>query len=266
MALFRIFCLLAVFSISSLAATETNPNCPNILVSVYSNSSSQWTMKLAEQIANGALNASANVRIRRVNETSCDDMLWSDGIALGSPVCKSKIVYQYYLMNVWSSLGDWGIMYILFIINRLGNHVGRNETFPRKPPNKLFRMANYSINKQSGCCVYHWWACGWWERRNDGVDTDGVASYEYGDHWMWLWKCMYMYVLCYSILLSPLILFLLVSKTNLKICSIPPNLRLKIISTIDIFCMFCCDWLHYISHCAHIKYQILFNHRQSMGS
>lgn len=69
-------------------------SCPNVLVAYYSASSAQWTAKLANAVAAGAAGAGANVRLLRTNETACGDLLWADGIALGSPVYWATVSSQ----------------------------------------------------------------------------------------------------------------------------------------------------------------------------
>jgi len=64
----------------------TDELCPKILVTFYSGSASQYTAKLAAEVAAGASDAGATVTLLRTNETSCADLEAADGIALGSPV------------------------------------------------------------------------------------------------------------------------------------------------------------------------------------
>ena len=70
----------------SKAELSNNASCPNVLVTFYSASSAQWTAKMALAVSAGAASSGANVRLLRTNETTCDDLLWADGVALGSPV------------------------------------------------------------------------------------------------------------------------------------------------------------------------------------
>ena len=68
------------------AGRVDNTTCPNVLVTYFSESEVQWTRKLAQSVAQGAEAAGATTKLLRINETSCDDLLWADAIALGSPV------------------------------------------------------------------------------------------------------------------------------------------------------------------------------------
>jgi NAD(P)H dehydrogenase (quinone) len=43
------------------------------------------TKKMAEEIARGAEGADAEVRLKRVEEATNEDLLWADGIIIGSP-------------------------------------------------------------------------------------------------------------------------------------------------------------------------------------
>jgi NAD(P)H dehydrogenase (quinone) len=43
------------------------------------------TRRMAEEIARGARDAGAEVRVKKVEETKNEDLLWADGIIIGSP-------------------------------------------------------------------------------------------------------------------------------------------------------------------------------------
>jgi NAD(P)H dehydrogenase (quinone) len=98
---------------------DATATCPQILVTYYSFSVDQWTSKLASEVATGATDAGANVRLRRTNETSCDDMLWADGIALGSPVYWAGLSSQAkaFLEAVQSDCFGWPVTQLL---NKVG--------------------------------------------------------------------------------------------------------------------------------------------------
>ena len=79
--------LLVCCVVCGVAAVHVdNTTCPNVLVTYFSESEVQWTRKLAQSVAQGAEEAGATTKLLRINETSCNDLLWADAIALGSPV------------------------------------------------------------------------------------------------------------------------------------------------------------------------------------
>ena len=55
----------------------------NVLVSYFSHTGN--TAKMAEAVASGAKSAGVEVKLKKVEETSLDDLKWSDGIIIGSP-------------------------------------------------------------------------------------------------------------------------------------------------------------------------------------
>ena len=66
------------------AASATHAPPPKILVAYHTETNR--TGSLAALVAAGAHEAGADVRLLPVNNISCDDMRWYDGLALGSPV------------------------------------------------------------------------------------------------------------------------------------------------------------------------------------
>lgn len=55
----------------------------NILIIYYSRTGN--TKAMAEEVAKGARDAGAEVRLKSVDEASLDDLLWAHGIIIGSP-------------------------------------------------------------------------------------------------------------------------------------------------------------------------------------
>ena len=55
----------------------------NVLVVYYSKTGN--TKAMAEEVARGARDAGANVRLKPVEEATIDDLLWAHGIIIGSP-------------------------------------------------------------------------------------------------------------------------------------------------------------------------------------
>jgi NAD(P)H dehydrogenase (quinone) len=54
----------------------------NVLVSYFSHTGN--TARMAEAVASGAKSAGVEVKLKKVEETSLDDLKWSDGIIIGS--------------------------------------------------------------------------------------------------------------------------------------------------------------------------------------
>ena len=109
------FFLLLCFFQSMNAITSV----PNVLIVYYSSSASQWTRLLARTIANASTAAGANTTMRRINETTCNDLIQADAIALGSPVYWSSIAgaAKVWLDNIQSNCFG-------FPMNELRNKVG----------------------------------------------------------------------------------------------------------------------------------------------
>eukprot|EP01065_Artemidia_motanka_P047132 TRINITY_DN7307_c0_g3_i1.p2 TRINITY_DN7307_c0_g3~~TRINITY_DN7307_c0_g3_i1.p2 ORF type:complete len:201 (+),score=66.62 TRINITY_DN7307_c0_g3_i1:81-683(+) len=76
----------ALLCLAAVATAAAADSCANVLVTYHSKSSYRWTEKLANEVATGAREYGAPTRLRSVNETTCDDVIWADGIILGSPV------------------------------------------------------------------------------------------------------------------------------------------------------------------------------------
>jgi len=55
----------------------------NVLVVYHSKTGN--TEKMAEEVEKGAKDAGANVRLKRVADATNEDLLWADGIVIGSP-------------------------------------------------------------------------------------------------------------------------------------------------------------------------------------
>lgn len=83
------------------------------------------TKKMAEYVFEGVKKYPVNVRLKHVDETTADDVIWCDGIAVGSPTniglasWKIKRFFDVELLNHWgkidgkigcafSSSGGWG--------------------------------------------------------------------------------------------------------------------------------------------------------------
>jgi NAD(P)H dehydrogenase (quinone) len=117
------------------------------------------TKKMAELVAEGSRrNPDVEVRLKSVDEATCDDILWCDGIAVGSPTnmgvlsWKMKKFWDELEHGLWgkidgkigcafSSSGGWGggneiaclsILTVLinfgFLVFGLTDYVGRNLT------------------------------------------------------------------------------------------------------------------------------------------
>ena len=106
-------------SISSSSVSSSDPGGPNILVTFVSESASQWTALMASEVVQGVTDAGGTVRFSRTNETSCDDLEWADGIALGSPVTWGGLssTAKLFLENVQNVCFDWPVTQLL---NKVG--------------------------------------------------------------------------------------------------------------------------------------------------
>ena len=84
-----------------------------------SESENQWTALLASEVATGAADAGGIVRLSRTNETSCDDLLWADGIALGTPVTWGGMssTAKAFLEDVQTACFGWPVTQLL---NKVG--------------------------------------------------------------------------------------------------------------------------------------------------
>ena len=92
---------------------------PNILVTYVSESADQWTAALASEVATGAEDSGGTVKLSRTNETSCDDLLWADGVALGSPVTWGGLssTAKVFLEDVQNKCFGWPVVQLL---NKVG--------------------------------------------------------------------------------------------------------------------------------------------------
>jgi NAD(P)H dehydrogenase (quinone) len=71
----------------------TDPRPGRILVLYYSETGN--TRLMAELVAEGAGTvAGTEVRLRSIAEATADDLLWCDGVALGSPTCLGTVAWQ----------------------------------------------------------------------------------------------------------------------------------------------------------------------------
>jgi NAD(P)H dehydrogenase (quinone) len=88
-------------------------------VTFVSESENQWTALLASEVATGAADAGGIVRLSRTNETSCDDLLWADGIALGTPVTWGGMssTAKAFLEDVQTACFGWPVTQLL---NKVG--------------------------------------------------------------------------------------------------------------------------------------------------
>jgi len=65
------------------------------------------TKRMAEHVAEGAaLVEGAEVRLRSIEEASSEDLLWSDGVACGSPTHMGQPSWQ--MKKWWDECGVWG--------------------------------------------------------------------------------------------------------------------------------------------------------------
>ncbi len=65
------------------------------------------TAKMAEYVAEGAKKYSVNVRVLSVDEASKEDILWCDGIAVGSPTYLGLLSWK--MKKFWDDMVDlWG--------------------------------------------------------------------------------------------------------------------------------------------------------------
>ena len=70
----------------------------NVLV-LYESNNRGYTQRMAELVAEGAKTVdSIEVRLRSIDEASADDLLWCDGIALGSPTNLGTVSWR---MKKW---------------------------------------------------------------------------------------------------------------------------------------------------------------------
>ncbi len=65
------------------------------------------TKKMAEYVAKGAKKFSVEVRLKSVDEATKEDILWCDGIAVGSPTYLGAVSHK--MKKFWDDMADlWG--------------------------------------------------------------------------------------------------------------------------------------------------------------
>lgn len=97
-------------------------------VLVLFDSQTQNTAKMAALVAEGAAAVEgAEVRLRHIDQASGDDLLWCDGIALGSPTHMGQMSWK--MKRFWDECGVWGRLdgRIAVTFSSEGGHAGGSQ-------------------------------------------------------------------------------------------------------------------------------------------